>query len=222
MARQQISLKQLAIDKDNATIAIVIGVATFITVFSIVASKSLIEQGQYQGKVIDKKELAVKQLSSNVTEVKKLNESYTTFASQDPNVLGGSKSGNGERDGDNARVVLDALPSKYDFPALISSLGKTFGAYRIDSIEGTDDEVEQSAKEASSNPDATEMPFSITLVTSPEQSTDMLKLFERSIRPIKVDKLQITAEDQQLKFTVDAKTYFQAKKKFEVTQERVK
>lgn len=222
MARQQISLKQLAIDKDNATIAIVIGIATFITIFSLVASKSLLTQSSYQGKVIKQKKIAVKQLEENAKEVKKLDESYQLFAEQSPNILEGSKIGTGERDGDNARIVLDALPSKYDFPALATSLEKAFRAYEIESITGTDDEITQSTAAESANPQSVEIPFTISVKVAPNSSADMLKVFERSIRPIKVKTIDISTEGDRVKFSVDAKTYFQPKKKFEVTQEAVK
>lgn len=222
MARQQISLKQLAIDKDNATIAIVIGIATFVTIFSLVASKSLLSQSSYQSKVIKQKETAVQQLKENATEVAKLNDAYQAFGQQDPNILGGSKNGTGDRDGDNARIVLDALPSKYDFPALATSLQKAFKAYSIESISGTDDELVQSQAAETAAPVPVEIPFRMDIKTSPNSSAEMLKIFERSIRPMKINKLDLTTEGDQIKFSVDAKTYFQAKKKFEVTQEAVK
>ncbi len=221
MARQQISLKQLAIDKDNTAIVIAVGLAAFIIVFSLVASNALLKQRAYQAKVIGKKKVALNQLQKNANEVDKLKASYQTFAESQTNVLGGSSSGSGEKDGENPRLVLDALPSKYDFPALTTSLEKVFKKYNLESITGTDDEVAQ-ALAASGTPAPVEMPFSIVMGGSAQSSKEVLGLFERSIRPFQLQKVSITGESNDLQITVDGKTYIQPQKKFDVKMEKVK
>ncbi len=222
MARQQISLKQLAIDKDNTAIVVAVGLAAFIIIFSLVASNALLKQRSYQSTVIGKKKVALKQLKQNEKEVEKLKQSYQTFASAPQNVLGGNPSGTGEKDGDNPRLILDALPSKYDFPALATSLEKVFKPYNIESITGTDDEVAQAAATASGTPQPVEIPFTIAMNGSAQNSKEILQLFEKSIRPVQVEKLTISGRANQLKINVTAKTYFQPQKKFDVTSEKVK
>lgn len=83
MARQQISLKQLAIDKDNSAIVLAVGLAAFVIVFSLVASNALLKQRSYQAKVIGQKKTALKQLKQNASEVEKLKTSYQAFAESD-------------------------------------------------------------------------------------------------------------------------------------------
>lgn len=223
MARQQISLKQLAINKDNTSIIIAVGLASFVIVFSLVASNALLKQSSYQSKVISKKKTALNQLRTNSAEVEKLQNSYKAFADSPQNVLGGSSAGSGERDGGNPRLVLDALPSKYDFPALTTSLEKVFKQYSIESITGTDDEIAQSTSaEASTTPLEVEIPFSITLNASAQSSKEILQLFEKSIRPVQIQKLAIEGKSNQLKMTVTAKSYMQPQKKFDVKTEKVK
>lgn len=222
MARQKISIKQLAIDKDNSTILIVVAIATFLTIFSLVASKSLLSQSSYQAKVISQKKKAVKQLKTNASEVKKLQSTYDAFADQQQNILGGSSTGAGDRDGDNARIILDALPSKYDFPALATSLEKTFKQYKLEGITGTDDEIIQAAIAESANPQVVEIPFTLSVSSSAEGSGEMLRVFERSIRPIQIQKIDLKANGGEIKFNVTAKTYFQPSKTFNVTAEKVK
>lgn len=223
MAKPRISLKQLAIDKDNATILLAAGFASFIIVFSLVASYSLLNQSNYQGKVIGKKKTALKQLKVNSSEVEKLKTSYQVFASAEQNVLGGNSKGTGDKDGENPRLVLDALPSKYDFPALTSSLEKLFKPYALESITGTDDEVAQaSATQDSGDIQPVEMPFSISLLGSSQQSKDILQLFERSIRPFQIQKLTFTGKSNQTQLDVTAKTYMQPEKKFEIKTEVVR
>lgn len=219
MARQKISLKQLAIDKDNTTIAIAVGVAAFIIVFSLVASNALWSQRGYQAEVIGKKKVALKELKKSVDEVDKLKDSYTAFADQPVNVIGGSSTGSGDMDGDNSRIVLDALPSKYDFPALTTSLEKMFKDYQIQNIEGTDDEVAQAAVEPTGSPELVEIPFAVTLNSSASSTKSALSMFERSIRPFQIEKLTFKGENNEVKVTVNAKTYVQGQKKFDVKRE---
>ena len=222
MAKQQISLKQLAINKDNSTILLVVGLASFIIVFSLIASNALIKQSSYQGKVIGKKKTALKQLKTNSAEIEKLKTAYQVFAGAEQNVLEGSSKGSGDKDGENPRLILDALPSKYDFPALTSSLEKLFKPYNLETITGTDDEVAQGAAPSSGTPQPVEIPFTIAMKGSSQQSKEILQLFEKSIRPFQIQKLTLTGESSQIKLNIDAKTYFQPQKKFDVKTEKVK
>ena len=64
MPKQQISLKQLAIDKDNTSILIAVGIASFLVIFSLIASNALIKQLRYKSKVSGMMEVALKQLNS--------------------------------------------------------------------------------------------------------------------------------------------------------------
>src|SRR5574338_279847 len=109
-----ISTKRILIDKANSTIVLAVGIAAFLTVFSMVSSKALLSRRAYQSKVIELQEKARDQLNAN----------YQAFVDRPENIIQGSSTGKGERDGDNAKIVLDALPSVYDFPGLTSSLEK--------------------------------------------------------------------------------------------------
>ncbi|MEK7626466.1 MAG: hypothetical protein AAB423_03905 [Patescibacteria group bacterium] len=221
----KISAKRLAIDKANSTVLIAIGIACFIVVLCTVAGKSLISQMSYQSKVIGQKEKTLKQLKSNEKAVDQLKVSYQEFASARENVLGGNASGTADRDGENSRIVLDALPSKYDFPALTTSLEKllTGNGYSIESISGTDDEVAQASAESSGvNSQPVEMPFSATVKASNSNTKQLLGLFERSIRPMQISKIILKGETDGIKVTIDGKTYFQPQKKFDVKTEKVK
>jgi hypothetical protein len=222
MARQQISLKQLAIDKDNTAILIAVGAASFILVFSLIAGNALLKQRSYQAKVIGKKKTALRQLKQNSEEVEKLKNSYQVFVSGDQNVLGGNAKGTGDKDGENSRLVLDALPSKYDFPGLATSLEKTFRPYGIESITGTDDEIAQAAASASASPQPVDIPFSLVVNSSAQSSKQALELFEKSIRPFQIQKIGLTGQAGDLKMTITGKTYFQPAKKFDVKTETVK
>lgn len=222
MAKQDLSLKRIAIDKDNTTIVVAVGLAVFLVIFSIMASNALIKQMSYQSGVISKKKDALKTLKKNEQEVDKLKTSYQAFADSQQNVLSGSATGTGDKDGDNPRIILDALPSKYDFPALATSLEKVFKPYGIESITGTDDEVTQASAAASEAPQAVEIPFTVTVNSSPQNIKQLLETFEKSIRPMNVKKVKMSGETNSIKVTIDSKTYFQPQKKFDIKKEAAK
>lgn len=224
MARPQLSAKRIAIDKANTSVVVAVGIAAFIVVFSIVASKALLSQRSYQSKVIDKKETALTQLETNVKEADELFVSYQEFSEATTNVLGGNPKGNGDKDGENKRLVLDALPSKYDFPALATSINKLISSngFQVESITGTDDETNQSSAQTSDTPVAVDMPFAIeTKQVAASDGKRFLELFERSIRPIQVQKITISGQEGSLKISLKAKTYYQPGKSLEIKTETV-
>src|SRR6476660_5995690 len=116
MAQGQISLKRIGVDKANSRTVGVPAVAGFFTVFFLVASVTLVQQLMYQNKVIGVKKKAVAQLQQNIKASTSLVNSYQAFVSAPQNLIGGNPDGTGAQDGSNAKLVLDALPSKYDFP----------------------------------------------------------------------------------------------------------
>lgn len=218
------STKRLAIDKANARILLMVGIAAFIVVFAMVSSKALLDQRAYQAKVIGKKKIALKQLKANTEEVKKLTVSYQEFAGKTENALGGNPAGSGDKDGTNPKIVLDALPSKYDFPALATSLEKVLkdNQYQLEGIEGTDEELAQAANDSSVKPKPVEMPFVVDISTTSSASKPLFQLFERSIRPFQIQSINLKGETGKLKITINGKTYFQPKKNFNVKMEKVK
>ena len=128
MANNPLSSKRLQIDKANASMVAFLAVAAFIAVFSLVASKALLSQRSYQSRVIAEKKKALTQLKTNNQAATELVAAYKSFVAAPENIIAGSASGSGDRDGDNAKIVLDALPSKYDFPALVTSIEKILKA----------------------------------------------------------------------------------------------
>ncbi len=224
MAQIHLSSKKVQIDKSQATIVVIAAAAIFVTVFSLVSAKALWTQRSYQEKVITKKEKARDQLETNNNAVKDLVLAYKSFAVSSPNIIDGNPTGTGERDGDNARIVLDALPSKYDFPALTTSIEKMLidRKFLITSISGTDDEVAQSTVSSNGDPLPTEIPFQFDVTGSAVTVQDLLESLERSIRPIQVKKITLQGSSSKLNLKIDAKTYYQPEKALNIKEEVVK
>lgn len=225
MAKLEISTKRVAIDKANAQMVVVAAIAAFITVFCLVAASSLWSEKSYQSRVITAKEQAFKQLQTNVQSVHNLVSSYKQFVSSPTNAIAGNTKGTGDQDGDNATIVLDALPSQYDFPALTSSLEKilTQQNLKVDGITGSDDEVAQEANQSSPTPQPIAMPFSFTANGVNYNSVQsLLDALQRSIRPIQIDKLSLSGGANNLSVNISAHTYYQPEKDLKIGTKVVK
>lgn len=216
--------KRALIDKANTTTVIAAAVASFLVVFSLVASRALFSQAMYQNRVITAKKATLKQLDANLAARDDLVSSYEAFVSTSQNIIGGNPSGTGDRDGDNAKIILDALPSKYDFPALASSLEKlaTSQGLQIDGIVGTDDEVAQSGEQNAAAPAPVPMDFQLGVKGAYQQVQSLTEVFEKSIRPIQVQKLTLNSSEGNVNASITAQTFYQPEKKLELRKKVVK
>jgi len=221
----RISTKKIQIDKANSMVVAVVGVSAFLVAFSLVSIKSLLARRSYQAKVISAQEKARDTLTGNINAVNDLKIRYNEFTSRTENIIKGSSVGSGPRDGDNARIILDALPSKYDYPALASSLEKILldKGYKIDSISGVDQEVTQNGANAAAVQQAVDMPFTVAAVGSYKGMVDLLVTFRKSIRPLYIQKLSFDAggEVDSVKLSIEGKTYYQPERTLNITEEVV-
>jgi hypothetical protein len=220
-----ITSKRVLIDKANSSLVVITGIAAFLTVFSLVASKTLFSQMVYQNRVLKEKHATVSRLRSDLVAGKQLQTSYDAFVGASSNVIGGDSEGNGTQDGNNAKIVLDALPSNYDFPALANSLEKLItgvNGLKISSIAGTDDEVAQSANTSSATPQAIPMPFTITVEGNYQSIQSLISQFEHSIRPFQLQTMTLAGDQADLTLTITAQTFYQPAKALNIGSKVVK
>jgi len=246
MAGLHISTKRVQLDKTNSSIVVAVSIAAVVIAFSLVSAKALLGQYSYQSKVITEQKKALKIAKDNITTSQQLVAAYQVFNSQPGNIIGGSAAGAGERDGDNSKIILDALPGQYDYPAVISSVEKilTQRGFKIESLSGTDDAeqglaavAEPAAPVANSKDDKAtpapaeqpvavvapiEMPFSFKVLGSYQSMNDLVVALEKSIRPVSITTLKLTGEKTSVSLTVDAKTYYQPSTKLTFTEKVIK
>ncbi len=224
MAKSSFLPKRMLVDKANTRMVVIIAAASFITVFSIVAARALWGQQAYQSRVIAEKEKARNQLRINIAESEKLVEAYEAFVSTPTNLLGGSSGGAGERDGDNARLTLDALPSKYDFPALTASVEKLIADhnFQIESITGTDEEITHASAEPTPTPSPVEIPFEVSVSGNYGSIQNLVGVFQRSIRPFRISAMEFVGNDNQLTLKLTAKSYYQPERSLNIRTKVVK
>jgi hypothetical protein len=223
MAKLEISTKRLEIVKANAQIVTVVGVAAFVTVFSLVASHAVWSQTQYQSRVTKADNVAHQQLLKNIQAFSSLTSSYQAFDAQSTNIIGGAINGSNPNDGDNAKIILDALPSSYDFPALTSSIEKILsdGNFTVSGITGTDDQLSETSN-INASPQPIAMPFGFS-VTNANYSAiqQLMTTLQESIRPIQIDSLTLSGGTNSMDLTVSAHTYYQPGKALDITKQEI-
>lgn len=212
------SIKHVQIDKSQSTMLAVVAVAVAFCVFGLFATKSLVSKGLYQRRALSAERNVAATLKSNYTAAQTLVTQYTVFAQENPNMIGGNVNGNGLNDGDNPRITLDALPSKYDVPALGSSIEKILDGRNVtfNSLSITDDPSSNSDQPVA-QPQTVSIPFSFEGTTNYKSAQQLLQDFERSIRPFDLNTLEIDGTDKTLKLTVGMTTYFQPAKSLNLT-----
>jgi hypothetical protein len=210
----QLSRKRLMISNANSIMLAAVALTSATVVFSGFASKGLYKQSSFQKRVITERKKSLKQLQDNVSSAKSLVESYRAFDANKESFLANADN--------NTRLTLDALPSKYDFPALTASVEKilTAGGYPVEAISGIDNET--TAQQDSPKPVATAQPFSVTTRGTYGSIQKLIKDFERSIRPIKIKKIELAGSDASVRAIIDADTYYQPEKKLEIQTKVVK
>lgn len=222
MAKNELSLKRIAVSKANAQMVIVAAIGAFITVFCLVASNYLLGIQSYQSKIIVADIAADNKLKSDVSAKNKLVQSYENFIQQNPTIIGAKTTTNPYKY-NNATVILDALPSQYDFPALTTSVYKLLQSNNlsITSIGGTDQSATIS-NSPSSNPQPVSIPFSFSIDNASYQSVQALFVkMQESIRPLQIDNISLTGTDSNMTLSVNAHTYFQPKKVFKIGTETI-
>jgi len=225
MAKINVTSKHIAIDKANAQIVGIVAAAAFISIFSLVAAKAVWSQNAYNSRVISAKEKAHQQLQKNLKAVNDLVVSYKAFDGTATNVIGGNAKGTGDNDGSNSKIILDALPPAYDFPALTSSLEKilTDRGLKISAMNGTDDQLNQQSNTSSPNPVPVPIPFTFTVSDANYASIQQLaQALQSSIRPIAIDTLDISGGTSNMSVTVTAHTYYQPAKSLKINTRMVK
>lgn len=224
MARTTAFTKRALIGKANSSMVVATTAAAFVLVFGLVAGKALLSQMSYQNRVISAKKTALTQLNTDLGARDSLQSSYNSFVAENPNVLGGNPAGTADKDGDNATLILDSLPSYYDFPALTTSLEKLTSGQnlKILSITGTDQEATQGPNQSSPNPQAVPMPFQVEVNGSYQSIQTLTDVFLRSIRPFQIQTMELSGDEGSMNATISAQTFYQPGKTLNIKQEVVK
>lgn len=206
--------KRQQIDSSKRTMFIFVAVAAFVSGMALVVSFFLVQQIWFQGRVISQKQATVNTINANLKAVDGLKDNIRLLDTNE--ALSSVKSSD---DSSAVQAVLDALPTEPNADALGASLQVMFvGAIdglTIESLSVTDpsDEGALAASGSDSEPESNDpnlgIGFSMSVSGSAEQLKALLARFERSIRVIKIDSLNVEASKDSLKMDIEGRAYYQ-------------
>lgn len=221
------STKHLQIDKIQSKTVTVAAVAVFVTIFCLLSSKALLGQAAYQRRVLHARRLTINQINKNISSANTLVNQYTVFEKANAeNAIGGKNTTDvnaSPPNGDNARVVLDALPSKYDYPALLSSVSFILNSHGVvnQGITGNDTSATLT-NDSAANPQPVNIPLQITGASSYANIQGLIKDLERSIRPFDITTIELNGSDSELTATLTVTTYYQPAKSVTLENKEVR
>lgn len=211
-----VSTKHLQIKKASSVVFLTVAAASVVVSFSIVFLNILWGTSQFNAKVQDKQEETRDTLIDNLEVAPKLQQSFNNLE------IGGELIPGQQNDKKNSEVVLDALPSKFDYPALVSSinnLAKTTSV-SLSSVQGTD--IGEEAAQTSNSPEPVEIPITVEVEGPYDSIKKFLQGIENSIRPLNVINMNLSGTDKNLRATVVLNTYYQPAVNLNVESEEVR
>jgi hypothetical protein len=233
--KPKLNTKALQVDKTQSRIIGTVVVATIITVFCLVSTKVLIGQALYQRRVINARHASAQSLNTNIANANKLIDQYNNvfIGNSAKNIINGrnidSENVNGAvvitspPDGDNGRIVTDALPTKYDFPALLTSISKLLSDDGVGSpsIGGADDAGNVSS-DPTSNPSPSKIDITLSGTGTYASAEKLINDLQRSIRPMDVTHLTLSGNQSNLSVSLNLTTYYQPAKTLTITSQEIK
>lgn len=202
-----ITTKRLQIEKSKRTILIAIIIASVVASMSIVTTKFLWDLGRHYSRVIDQKEQARDTLKTNLVNAQQLKEKFEQFEDAGDQIT--------------SQTVLDALPSKYDYPALVTSidaLAKRSGV-AVESITGED--LGDNAPLSNTDPQAVAMPITVSVIGTYEDLQTFVTNLGRSIRPFTIKTIELQGTDELITAHIFMETYYQPSVNLDVIKEAI-
>ena len=222
--------KRIQLDKANQLIFGSLAFTSFIFIFALFATKDLISQGAYQNRIISQQIISKNNLDTDLTAISSLKSSYKAFVDQPQNLLGGNPAGSGNNDGNNSKIILDALSTSFDPNAwnlnlsnLNTLLGQGSGFITLSATSAATSSASTTAA-GTSNPTATPVQLSGTFSTSLGGMQGTFNSLNKSIIPIQVTGVIFNAATagQSPTVTYTAQSYYQPAYQFNIGQVIVK
>lgn len=225
--------KRQQIDSSKRTMFIAVAVVAFVSGVALVVSFFLVQQIILHGRVISEKQKTVNTIAANIAAVEDLKDSIRVLDTNEALM-----SARSSEESSALQVVLDALPTEANADALGASLqvrfvgaidGLTLESLAIEDQAATDDSGVEAGGSAAvvdeegEETDGDGIGFTMTVSGSAEGLKALLARFERSIRVIKVDSIEIEAgTDGRLTMNLSGRAYYQPAKVVQLGEKVVK
>lgn len=192
--------KRQLIDKSRSTIFISVIIAAIVVSFSIVTLNFLWSLSGHYNRVIAEKSQASKILEKNVEQVEELQANFNVFEAGEV----------------KSSTILDALPSKYDYPALATTMESLVTSSGLTMKSFSGDDQESDAVQEATVPVPVEVEFNLTVSGDYTDIQKFISDMDRTIRPMKITKIELKGSDDIMKATIHVITYYQPSTSLEV------
>jgi hypothetical protein len=193
-----------------------IAIAAVAVSFCVATGQYLFGRWVHNNKVIAAKNEASDTLSRNIVNSKELKQNVDALVASQ--ALASVKTNEADQ---NAKSVLDALPTTFDSAALGTSLQQAILNRSGVAIENLTVPQDVPAEQLlTSTPQ--EMQFSFVISGSYPQIQSAILDIERTIRPIKILTMNLTGSDTNLRASVEAATYYQPAKSVTLGEEVIR
>lgn len=203
-----ISTKRLQIEKSKRTVLMAVVGASVVISLSVMTAKFLWDLGRYYSRVVSAKEDARGVLRQNLANVESLKQKFAQF--EDPT------------DDITSKTVLDALPSVYDFPALVTSLDSIAKRSGVSVTAVTGEDLGDAAAKTASDPQPVAMPLSLSIKGDYESLAKFIDNLHRSIRPFKISNIEIRGSDESISAEISLETNYQPAVLLDVEKETIR
>lgn len=216
--------KRQQIAHSNKMMFLWVAGASVVVAFALVASIFLIKQMVFQTKIIAAKAETNNMLQDNIDTAPELKKEVEKLIAN-PNLT----DARAKAEKNNLSVIFDALPYVADDigfgsslqSVLLSGLG-TPENITINSLSSSTAEEGEEVAGTAIPEGAQELAFSFTITGSDKDIQEILKRFDRSIRPIQIDSLSLQAgEGGKVTASIQARTFYQPAKSLELTNKTV-
>lgn len=210
--------KRQQIKAANKTVFMWVIIAAAVIGIASVASEFLLRQFFFNMEVIGQKQETERILKDNLVTYGELRKNIEKLIANEN--LGVLKKG----DNSNAlQVIIDSLPTEDNQAAFAASMQSEVLSRSGVVIDGFGVGAGSSGSDAGVIPTtstAQQMPFNFSITGQYAQVIQALRDIERSVRPIDIQQLKLEGNDQSLKATISAVTYYQPTKHVKI--EKVK
>lgn len=199
--------KREQLKKSGSTVFIAVAVSAVIVMFSLISIRFLWDKKNYNDRVISAKTKARNDIETNLENLEKLTEQ---FAQLDTSAT------------TNSSTILHALPPVYDYASLTTSLNSlaVSSGVKFNGSSGQDSSADAVISSPVSKP--VEIPITVQVTGSYEAIKKFVGNLERSIRPIQVTNVSFSGTNDNIQAQIQATTYYQPARSFDVTKTEVR
>ncbi len=202
--------KRQQLKKTNQNIFIWVTVAAVVLAFSVVALQFLIRQGLFNNKIIGEQQKTVRALDESKKNFDGLKRNVDALlADSKLSALRANPEDN------SLQVVLDALPTSGDPTSFSNSLynkilprhGVTINAVSA-GVAGATDPAAAATPTPVAGSEALPLPFNISFIGNADQLRNTLMDIEKTIRPMVIRQVNISAGEGQIEVSAQGETYY--------------